>query len=233
MYRSAGVQGSCKVAVIDDHRTLAELLVLGLNDAPDLECVGHALTAAAGLELVAATSPDVVVMDYRLPDMDGLRATIALIDHFPRLRVVMLTAAGGHLLAAQACSAGAIAVVPKSAGLSELLQTIRQAHQLEPGQNGPADRVPHRSLRGKYSEAPEVTAREREVLELLCLGLDAQRISKRLAISLHTTRGHVKSLLAKFGCHSQLELLAAATRLRQIDRPSMTDAWPSHLSSSG
>lgn len=65
------------------------------------------------------------------------------------------------------------------------------------------------------------------MLQLIGLGLDAQRISKRLAISVHTTRGHVKSLLTKFGCHSQLELVAVATRLGQIHMPEVGSGRPS------
>ena len=108
-----------RVVVIDDHAMLAELLVLALAEEPDLTCVGHALTAVEGLELVARTDPDVVIMDYRLPDMDGVRATAALLDRAPETRVVMLTAADPRL-AAQAAAAGAVAFVPKSAALSDV-----------------------------------------------------------------------------------------------------------------
>jgi DNA-binding NarL/FixJ family response regulator len=74
---------------------------------------------------------------------------------------------------------------------------------------------------------PLLTPREREVIELLGLGLDVSRIARRLNITVHTCRGHVKSLLAKFGCHTQLEVVVAATRLAMINSPrDLVDGTP-------
>jgi DNA-binding NarL/FixJ family response regulator len=211
-----------RVVVIDDHTTLAELLAMALGEQDDVECVGHAATAEAGLELVASTRPDVVLMDFGLPDMDGVRATARLLADNPDTRVVMLTAATDPHLIAQAAAAGASAFVPKSGGLAEVLTAIRNARS--------GNMVVDASLLGAILDAPrggprtaagapQLTPREREVLQLLGLGLDVRRAAKKLGISMHTCRGHVKSLLAKFGCHSQLEAVVAATRLGLIDVP--------------
>ena len=207
-----GVEGVTRVAVIDDHRTLAELLAVALQAEPGVEFVGHASTAAAGRDLVERTHPDVVLMDFGLPDLDGVRATVRLLDEHPDVRVVMLTAATGAHVISQAAAAGAVAFVAKSGGLAEVIAAVRTARK--------GSMVVDPSLLATFGRqsapgaaAPLLTPREQEVLELLGLGFDVRRAAKRLGISLHTCRGHVKSLLAKLSVHSQLEAVVAATRL--------------------
>lgn len=211
-----------RVVVIDDHTTLAELLAMALSEQDDIDCVGHAATAEAGLRLVALTRPDVVLMDFGLPDLDGVRATARLLADHPEIRVVILTAATDPHLIAQAAAAGAVAFVPKSGGLAEVLAAVRNSRSgnmvVDAGLLGTILDTPRGAIR-PAAGGPVLTPREREVLELLGLGLDVRRSAKKLGISLHTCRGHVKSLLAKFSCHSQLEVVVAATRIGLIDVP--------------
>ena len=204
------------VVVIDDHTTLAELLAGALADQPDIDCVGHAGTAEAGMELVERLAPDVVIMDQGLPGLDGVAATSMLVGRHPGLRVIMLTAASNPHLVAQAAHAGACAFVPKTGGLSELLTAIRGART---GSMVVASSVLAQMVettqadRNASKPMTTLTPREREVLELLALGMDANRVARRLGISVHTCRGHLKSLLLKLDSHSQLEAVVTATRL--------------------
>jgi DNA-binding NarL/FixJ family response regulator len=215
-----------RVVVIDDHVTLAELLALALRDETDLDLVGHAATAAAGLALVAELRPDIVVMDYRLPDMDGVLATSRVLAEHPSARVVMMTACTEPNLIVRAAAAGAAAFLHKSGVLAEVLTAIRTAR------NGKM--VVDTRLLGAVLDAPtatplpgpRLTPREGEVLQLLGCGLDVTRAARTLGLSVHTCRGHVKSVLAKFACHTQLEAVATATRLGMINRPDRPSSSP-------
>jgi DNA-binding NarL/FixJ family response regulator len=204
------------VVVIDDHATLAELLAGALAHQPDIDCVGLAGTAEAGIELAARLMPDVVIMDQGLPGLDGVAATSMLIGRLPELRVIMLTAATNPHLVARAAHAGACAFVPKTGGLSELLTAIRSARtgSMVVASSVLAQMIETTAPAGRSAKPmTALTPREREVLELLALGMDAKRVARRLGISMHTCRGHLKSLLLKLDSHSQLEAVVTATRL--------------------
>jgi len=206
-----------RVLVVDDHRTFAELLMMALDAEPDLECVGRASTAQEAYRLVDELSPDLVVMDVQMPDIDGIEATRRLIAKRPDLRVVMLTAHTDPSYLVRAAAAGACAFLPKDGGLEEMLATLRSARHgmlvLQPDQL--AALAAHRdpAPQAVTGNGNPLTPREREVLELMAEGLDPRSISRLLGISLNTSRGHVKSLLSKLHAHTQLEAVVNARRL--------------------
>jgi DNA-binding NarL/FixJ family response regulator len=207
-----------RVLIVDDHRTLAELLSLSLQQEPDLDLVGCGTTAAEGLRLIDLHQPDVVLMDFSLPDQDGLCATRQILTSYPGIRVVMLTASTDPMLVVRAAAAGVCAFLPKSGGLAEILAALRTARPetmtvsphllagLSPGARPQPDQ----------QVVPPLTPREYAVLELLGHGYDSRRTARQLGITLNTCRGYVKSLLLKLGCHSQLEAVAKAHRLGLI-----------------
>jgi DNA-binding NarL/FixJ family response regulator len=215
-----------RLLVVDDHRTIADLLAVALRYETDIEYVGHAATARQGIAMAAALRPDVVLMDFALPDLDGLQATAAIVAEDPSTRVILLTATSEPRLVAQAAAVGACAYVPKSAGLEVLLDAVRGARQgamvVDPGLLGALADLAEGTLRRAEESTPasvSLTGREREVLGMLAAGLDVGGVSRRLGISPHTCRGYVKSVLAKLGCHSQLQAVVVATRLGLLDEP--------------
>jgi DNA-binding NarL/FixJ family response regulator len=225
--RAQGSQPSTvRLLVVDDHRTIADLLAVALRHETDIEFVGHAATARQGIELAAALRPDVVLMDFALPDLDGLQATAAIVAEQPDTRVILLTASSEPRLIAHAAAVGACAFVPKSAGLDVLLDAVRGARQgamvVDPGLLGALADLAEGTLRRSEESATasvSLTTREREVLGMLAAGIDVGGVSRRLGISQHTCRGYVKSVLAKLGCHSQLQAVVVATRLGLLDLP--------------
>jgi DNA-binding NarL/FixJ family response regulator len=214
-----------RVLVVDDHQTVADLLAVALRYETDIECVGRAATATEGIALVERDQPDVVLMDLSLPDMDGLQATAIITAAHPQMRVILLTAATDPRLVAQAAGAGACAFVPKSAGLEVLLDAIRGARHgamvVDPAVLTALAELASRpaARRQQQRQVGALTGREQDVLGLLGTGLDVRRVAQRLGISQNTCRGHVKSVLAKLGCHSQLEAVVVATRLGLLDLP--------------
>ena len=202
--------------VVDDHGMVAELLADAVDAESGFEAVGCALSVADAREMVEKLCPDVVIMDVRLTDGDGVAATAELTERYPKLRVVILTANIDQDLVRRAAAAHACALLPKDGDLRSVLDVLRSARR---GSFTVHPRLLHRLV---GPQAPEespasLTPRELEVLRLLSTGLGATQIAREIGISVHTCRGHVKSLLTKLDAHSQLEAVAKAMRLGLIN----------------
>lgn len=209
--RQAEDAAELRVLVIDDHRVFTELLSMALDSAEGIRWVASASTLREGLAKASAYCVDVVVIDVRLPDGSGLDAVAELRRLQPQCRVVVLTGHPRADLAERAIRAGASAFLAKEAPLVELLHALRHARPERP------------ALAPNLPAAPStvgLTPREREVLTLMALGLDAAGMSRRLGLSRHTVRDHVKGVLAKLGVHSQLAAVSRATAL------GLVDPWP-------
>ena len=220
-----------RVALIDDHQTLLDLLTFAMASEDDIEVVGTATTAADGQRLVDRTRPDVVLLDFALPDVDGVTLAAALVDRHPDIRVVMLTASEDADLISRAATAGASGFVAKSGALDQVLDAVRSARNgsmiVDPvflARLGSAGRRQQPAPDQGAPRRPVLTPREQEVLELLGRGKDPRTIARELSISLHTCRGYVKSTLAKLDCHSQLEAVVTAGRLGLLHGPVMQPA---------
>ena len=219
-----------KVALIDDHQTLLDLLTFAMANEDDIEVVGTATTAADGQRLVERTRPDVVLLDFALPDVDGVTLAATLVGRYPDVRVVMLTASEDAELISRAATAGASGFVAKSGALDQVLDAVRSARSgsmiVDPvflARLGSAGRRAQAEEQAG-PRRPVLTPREQEVLELLGRGKDPRTIARELSISLHTCRGYVKSTLAKLDCHSQLEAVVTAGRLGLLRGPVMQPA---------
>lgn len=202
-----------RVLVVDDHRTFTDLLSMALETQDEFDFLGAAHGAADARAMIRELAPDVVVMDVRLGDDDGLALTREICTEHPEVRVVVLTAEPTRLMLKRAARAGACALLPKGGALADLLDTIRAASS-----SGLV--VQPTLLRALMLEDPDetgtvrpptsLTPQEARVLQMLGAGRDVRAISRELGISIHTCRGYVKSILHKLHAHSQLEAVALA-----------------------
>jgi DNA-binding NarL/FixJ family response regulator len=207
-----------RILIVDDHTTFAELLTGSLDREPDLCSVGAANSVASGIAACLELSPDVVVMDYHLPDGSGLVAASAILARAPHTRIVILTGDPALEALEQAAAIGVCAFLPKDGSLATVLDALRHARI--------GGFIVHPSLvsllsakRRQRSEEipfPDLTKREIAVLRLMGEGSDVRASAKTLGISENTCRGYVKSILAKLGAHSQLAAVVIATRLGLI-----------------
>jgi DNA-binding NarL/FixJ family response regulator len=202
-----------RVLIVDDHEVLSASLAAVLGDQPDLEVVGTAGTIARARTLMETTAPDVVLLDHRLPDGEGVAAIGELRAIRPSVGIVVLTAsAADHVLVA-AIEAGAAGFVSKTRGLQEVTSAVRAAAAGEAVISPELlARLLPRLHRGGTSPRGELTEREREVLSLLADGLSNAAIAATLSVSVHTVRNHIANLSAKLGAHSKLEALSIAVR---------------------
>jgi DNA-binding NarL/FixJ family response regulator len=211
--QAAGTATTVRVAIVDDHAVLASSLGLVLDAEPDLESVGTAASIEKARSLLATASPDVVLIDHRLPDGDGVSAIAELRRVAPDARFVVLTASTADSVLVSAIEAGASGFVSKSRDLGDVTQAVRAAAA---GESVISPEMLARLLPRLRSREPKphdtMTEREREVLALLAEGLSNAAIAERLVVSVHTVRNHVANLSAKLGAHSKLEALAIAVR---------------------
>jgi DNA-binding NarL/FixJ family response regulator len=198
-----------RVLIVDDHPVVREGLHLMLETSPDFEVAGDAADGHEALRAAAELHPDVVLMDLRLPGMNGAEATrrIAAID--PRPAVVVLTTYDEDALVLEAVFAGAIGFLRKDCHLPALHAALRSAARGE-------STIPRSQLsqalayQRSQTSRPQLTDRETEVLLLVAVGQRNHRIGGTLGITERTVRGHLSSIYTKLGVESRTAAVARA-----------------------
>lgn len=204
--------------ICDDHELVAQGLAAVLSREADLEVVGVARSAAGSLEIATNDVPDVVLMDYELPDANGAEATKAIKNVHPTAAVVMLTSHDTDDVLAEALDAGACGFLTKDTALADILSAVRRAATGETLiTREMLSRLLPRLRRAKRPRRWELTPRELEVLRLLSHAASNESMAEELSISVNTVRNHVANLMAKLGAHSRLEAVATATREGLLD----------------
>jgi DNA-binding NarL/FixJ family response regulator len=202
-----------RVLIVDDHQMMAEGIRAALESEADIRVVGVAGTASDALTIATAMLPDVVLMDFRLPDRDGSQAALDVRAVVPGVAVVMLTGFGDDATLTKAIDAGCAGFVHKSADIETVVDAVRRARAGEPVFSADDLSKLVRHLRGDTAPlGADLTNRELEVLQLLAEGVTTDALAERLFISKHTARSHVRNILAKLGAHSKLEAVAIAAR---------------------
>ena len=207
-----------RVLVVDDHQMFADSLAHALESEPDLRIVGQATSLSEARRLIASAAPDVVLLDHRLPDGDGVAAIADLHGIRPTAKIVVLTATASDRVLVAAMESGAAGFIAKTQRLEDVIDGVRGAAQGESVVSAKLlTRLLPRLNRQGGGGATDLTEREREILDLLAKGLSNADIAEQLTISVHTVRNHVANLSAKLGAHSKLEVLAIAVRRGLVD----------------
>ncbi|MFR0637223.1 response regulator [Arthrobacter sp. LS16] len=194
-----------KILLVDDHSTVRLGIRLVLQAAEDLEVVGEAADGAAAVSMVRALSPDVVLMDLRMPVMDGIAATAQISG---QTRVIVLTTFDDDDYLFGALQAGAHGFLLKTAEPQAIIDAVRAAGR---GQSVLDPQVTARVMERALAAAPPavlpegLTAREREVLQGIGEGLSNPQLAQRLGIGESTVKTHVSAVLAKLGVSTRLQ----------------------------
>jgi DNA-binding NarL/FixJ family response regulator len=202
----ATITSSLKVLVVDDHRSYAEALSLAISIEPGFESIGAVPDVESAIERVLLQRPDVVVIDWQLPRVDGVEGIRRILVADPKVKLVMITGHADSGLRKLAALAGASAFLAKESSIAEIVQAVRDSV------TGDASIDITSDISEEHVAALSLTPREIEVVYLLAKGRDTPTIASALFLSVHTVRGYVKEVLRKLGAHSQLEAVAIARR---------------------
>lgn len=204
-----------RVVVVDDEPMVCAHLRTILSSGGTIEVVAEAHDGAAGVEAVTRTRPDVVLMDLRMPVLDGVEATRRITAEHPGVAVLMLTTYADDESIATALRAGALGYLTKDAGRVEIASALRSAvagqSTFDPAVAGKLVAA----LTGNAAPAPRtnpdgLTAREIEVLALMAEGLSNPEIAARLYIGQTTVKTHINNAFAKIGVRNRAEAVRYA-----------------------
>ena len=214
------VDSDIGVIVVDDERMFAESLARLLSDESGINVVGIAQNGADALDMVRRLEPRVVLMDFQMPDQNGVALTETIKSSYPNVMVVMLTASTDDRVLLAAMEAGCSGFLTKYRAASDVADAVRIAA------TGDAVISPvllARLLRGIKPAAPtlgsNLTERELEVLAGLAKGRTTKAIAADLFLSVNTIRNYVQSVLSKLEAHSKLQAVSVAVRIGILDYP--------------
>jgi DNA-binding NarL/FixJ family response regulator len=210
-------------ALITDDDPLVRRLIRHTLQADNMTVIAEATTGREAVELALFYRPDVVVMDYLMPEMDGIEATRRIHDQDESIRVILLTGAGDNVLAMRGLRAGAAGFLSKDMEIDALPRALRGSLGGEAAISRQVAMELIRHYRSTPAGSPglrpvrsNVTAREWEVLDLLSGGASNDDIARELVLSSETVRSHLKNLYRKLGVRSREEAVEAAARMREL-----------------
>lgn len=208
-----------RVLVVDDHDLFRAGLASVLSSNPDTEVLAQASGGRSAIRLARELRPDVVLMDLRMPDLDGPAAMHAILQHNPSIHVLALTVASDESEIAAAVVAGACGYLLKDAPIDDVVQAVRAAARGVAWLSPRAAEALLSRIRRDYEEprsAPELehelSPRELEVLQLVARGLDNGAIAAELSISPRTAKNHVSSILSKLEVPNRIQAATYAVR---------------------
>lgn len=203
-----------KIVIVDDHILFREGLMAIIHPEPDIEVVGMAGTVREAIELVRTVKPDIVLMDFSLPDGNGAEATRMILMECPECKIVFLTMSEEDEDLFEAIRSGAKGYLLKNMQPRKLVVALRSVQKGESAlSRSMTTRLMEELSRTKKTEYPQdatLTHREADVLRALASGLSNQEIAERLYISENTVKYHVHSMLGKLGLNNRRELASYA-----------------------
>jgi len=223
--------GMIRLLLVDDQDLIRRGMKALLKTDESLLVVGEAENGERSLDLVASLQPDVVLMDVRMPVMDGVAATQAICQRFPETKVLILTTFGDETLVTQALQVGAAGYLLKDTPFEDLTQAIRLVHkgytQIAPGlvnkvmaQPAMVQLTQTITAQSLSPDSPlldlaTLTPREREILDLIAQGASNREIAEALFIAEKTVRNHVTNILSRLGLRDRTQ--AAIMALQRLN----------------
>ncbi|MDX6285684.1 MAG: hypothetical protein QOG53_1169 [Frankiales bacterium] len=214
-----------RVLIVDDHALFRRGLEMVLEQEPDIDVVGEASDGAEALTKAVDTTPDIVLLDVRMPKRGGIDACTAIKDAVPSTKIIMLTISDEEADLYDAIKAGAMGYLLKEISIEEVASAIRAVHG---GQSLISPSMASKLLtefasmikRGDERQqvpAPRLTDREMEVLRLVAKGMNNRDIAKELYISENTVKNHIRNILEKLQLHSRMEAVVYAVREKLLE----------------
>ncbi len=217
--------GPIRVLIADDQPLYRRGLEVVLHTEENIEVVGEAENGEEAIAKAEELAPDVVLMDVRMPRINGIEATQAIRDRVPTTKILMLTVSDEDSDLYEAIKAGASGYLLKEVSVEEVADSIRAVMQGESKitPSMASKLINEFSAMSKRADerqrlpAPALTARELEVLKLVAKGMSNREIADELFISENTVKNHVRNILEKLHLHSRMEAVMYALREKLLD----------------
>jgi len=204
-----------KVIVVDDHELFRKGVVMVINRMENTEVVGEAATGKAFLHLLNSVVPDVVFMDIKMPELNGIDATTEAVQRYPNMKVIALSMFGEEEYLQKMINAGAVGFLLKNSSIQEIENAIRLVMD---GKNCYSNELlgyftnKYISKNMDESSNVQLTRRELEVLDLVAKSMSNQEIADKLFVSKRTVDGHKANLIQKTGSKNIVDLLIYALK---------------------
>lgn len=212
-----GQSDPTRVLIVEDHRVVAEGLAALINDQSDMKVIGNVGTVADTIQAATELDPDVVLLDFRLPDGTGPDAAAAIRAIRPAARMIFLTREDTDAARFAAVQSGASAFLHKSRAAAEVVAAIREVARGKMLITPRTIATLIEKRRGIEAQLDRLTPREKEVLRLMAQGYPSRSIAAELGISYTTVRTHIRGLGSKLAVHSKLEAIVKARELGLIN----------------
>ena len=209
--------GATRVLIVEDHRVVAEGLAALIDSQEDLTVVGNAGTVAECAASALELRPDVVLLDYRLPDGTGADAAGMIRQVRPEIKMIFLTREDSDAARFAAIQSGASAFIHKSKAAAEVVDAIREVARGKMLITPRTIATVLSKRRALDLQLENLTLREKEVLRLIAEGFSSRNVAAELGISYTTVRTHIRSVGSKLGVHSKLEAIVKARELGLIN----------------
>jgi two-component system, NarL family, response regulator LiaR len=206
-----------KIMIVDDHAMVRSGLRMFLLAFDDLELAGEASNGYEAVKLAEKIHPDVVLMDLIMPGMDGLHATYELHRNFPEIKIIALTSFTDPQLIHDAIEAGVSGYLFKNSSANELANAIRGVRAGNTIFSPEVTQLLMNAGEKRDLVGFDLTAREKEVLQLMVAGKNNQEISSILTLSLSTAKFHVSNILSKMNAHNRGEAISLAIKHHIVD----------------
>ena len=210
-----------KVLIVDDHALVRMGICRLLNDLPEIEVVGEAENGDVALSLVKSNDPDVILLDMKMPRMDGWEVIRRLKKSNPQVKIIAVTALCNDTLPSRVLQMGAVGYLTKESGVDEMAAAIRKVYKGERYLSAEvAQQIVMSSLDSSGGTIFEkLSEREMQVLIMITSGMIVQEIADALFLSTKTVNGYRYRLFEKLGVRNDVELTYLALKHQIIDRP--------------
>jgi NarL family two-component system response regulator LiaR len=205
-----------QVMLVDDHNVVRSGLATFLRVYDDFALMGEAKNGLEAVKLCQEKTPDVILMDLIMPEMDGIAATQAILADHPEVKIIAMTSFEEEKLVQGVLAAGAISYLLKNVTADELAKAIRDAASGRSTLSPEAARVLVQAVRPNKQSTHDLTEREMEVLTLVVQGYSNQQIADEMIISLATVKAHISNILSKLQLSSRSEAIAYAIKHKLV-----------------
>ena len=210
-----------KVLIVDDHALVRMGICRLLNDLPDMSVVGEAENGDMALSLVKSTKPDVILLDMKMPGMDGWEVIRRLKKTNPNVKIIAVTALCNNTLPTRILQLGAVGYLTKESGVEEMASAIRKVYKGERYLSAEiAQQIAISSLEASGETIfAKLSEREMQIMMMITSGVTVQEAADTLFLSTKTVNGYRYRLFEKLGVRNDVELTYLALKHQMIERP--------------